>query len=307
MKSYEQALNEIYSKADERLLQINKRRKRTRIILLTFAPICLVLIITLSVGIGLGIGSTSPHVDNDTPNNGVNTDNPSDSGAQGGSAASEDSVLPVVNGAEPSIYPAAWRKMNAVIVKWGELNSQTWSEAYSPYAGGEGEGYTVKYVGVDVEFLKVYSDTMRESLAPDVEKAIGQTTYLLIPEYCLDEIKAGDTALVFLDVIANVITQSPDGASSTAAILLGVRSGDLLAPGQFAAAPIFAVSNGKVSVTDDAYKKDPQNDEYYMEVMNYLRDANECIEKDGTVKTVIFENGADIEELAELFSYVCGQ
>ena len=39
MKSYEQALNEIYSKADEKLLQINKRKQRTRKVLLTIAPI----------------------------------------------------------------------------------------------------------------------------------------------------------------------------------------------------------------------------------------------------------------------------
>ncbi len=307
MKSYEQALNEIYSKADEKLLQINKRKQRTRKVLLTIAPICLVLIIASSAFIGLGIGRKSPHADNDTMNNVSNKDESSENGAQNDPAANEAPFFPDANGAEPSIYPGAWRKMNAVIVKWGEQNDQIRSESYGQYAQNEGESYTVKYVGVDVEFLKVYSDTMRESLAPDVEKAIGQTTYLLIPEYCLDKINAGDAALVFLDVIANVINQGPDGASSTAVPLLGVRCGGLIAPGQFAAAPIFDISDGKVSVTDDAYKKDPQNGEYCMEVMNYLRDANKCMEKDGAVKTVIFENGADIEGLAELFSYVCNK
>ncbi len=299
MKSYEQALNEIYSKADERLSQINKRKKRTKIILLTFAPICLVLAITLSAGIGLGFGSTSPALNNDTSQNGMQQNFIDENPITNADVNHMDNI-------EPSIYPGAWKKMNAVIVKWGERNNQTWSESYGQYARYEGQSYTIEYVGVDVEFLKVYSDTMSESLIPNVEKTIEQTTYLMIPEYCLNEINAGDTALVFLEVIANVINQDSDGIS-TVTHLLGVRLGDGTAPGQFVTAPIFAISNGKVLVTDDAYERDSQNDEYYMGVMNYLCDANEYIQKDSAVKTVIFENGVDVEELADLFSYVCGK
>ena len=311
MKSYEQALNEIYSKANEQLLQMNKRKKRTQMILLSLSPLCLVLTIALSVGIGSSIGNTTPAPNNDTHDNVLNVEDSSVHETQDNFTAndsitskdvSDDEII--YEPFEPSIYPGAWRTMNAAIVRWGEQNDQTWRETT----------YMAEYVGINVEFVKVYSETMSESDVYDVindieenlENAVEQTTYLLIPEYHLNEIKAGDTALVFLDVFENWINQDADG-TETVTHVMGVRLGKRIEPGKFVPAPIFAVSDGKVLVPDYAYEFDPKYGGYYMWVMDYLHEANEYIRKNSDVQLAVFENGVDVEELADYFAYICGE
>ena len=69
----------------------------------------------------------------------------------------------------------------------GRTNEQTWSESYGKYASYDEKAFMVEYVGVNVEFLTVYSETMKESLIPNIENIIEQTTYLMIPKYYIEE------------------------------------------------------------------------------------------------------------------------
>ncbi len=288
MKSYEQALNEIYSKANEQIKKRNLRQKRSMTFIASFAALG-VLVISLSIGIfdrekpPMGPVDETDFGDHEGEDS-VGTQTPNNNGI-------------VVDPYSPSIYPDAWKRMNAVIVKWGEQNEQTWSESV-------GQGRRIEYVGVDVEFITVYSDTMYESLIPSIEETIEQTTYLMIPTYHLNEIKAGERALVFLDRIAEIIYQAPDG-THTHTRLLGVRLGVSIGEDRYVPAPIFLIENETVTVPEDAYYIAPQNDEYSMYIMSHLAKANQYISAGDTGEAVIFQRGIAVKDLETFFAYIC--
>ena len=53
MKSYNQALNEIYSKADEQINKIRQRKQKRKKMLATVVPVCFLMVICLSIGFGI--------------------------------------------------------------------------------------------------------------------------------------------------------------------------------------------------------------------------------------------------------------
>ena len=300
MKSYDQALNEIYQKAQEKTVQIKKRRK----IMLTAIPVCLV--ITLSVGMLFLITPPSVPDNGNHPNEGINNgleDNISKDDPNKNEQVSTPNQD--ITDAEPSIYPGAWKDLNAVLIRWGEMTDATWSETWGGPVQESGI-YKVEYVGVSVEFLEVYSETMTESLIDDIEKTISKTTYLLIPKEALDQIEIGGTSLVFIDrrEIIHRAVQDADGTHyGEYEDILGVRLGEWLSPGEFVPAPIFTVRDGKVEIPESAYLKD-KNQQYYMRVIGHLCRANDYIDKKGETGIAKFENGITVEELGKYFSYI---
>jgi len=301
MKSYEQALNEIYSKAEQQMAEMYERKKRRMVFMLSVVPMCILFVVTASIGIAANKRHHHPIIDASRTDkeNTLKTDSTVSSNVYGGTDASNSGS----EGSEiPSIYPNTWKKINAVIVKWGDQNEQTWSETYGGY---DGKSFVVEYVGVNIELITVYSDTMKESLILDVENIIGQAEYLMIPKHHLDEIRAGDTALVFLEQIARVGDQAVDGTFlGTYTTVLGVKAGNRIDSDQYVPAPIFSIENEKVIVGESAYGINPKNGEYYMSIMTCLEKANDLVRKTGT-EFPIFENGISVEDLGKLFHYIC--
>lgn len=300
MKSYDQALNEIYQKAQEKTIQAKRRRK----MLLTAIPVCLV--ITLSVGIFLLLRPPTIPDNGPQPNEGMNN-GLEDNISKDDPNKNEQVPTPDqdITNAEPGIYPGAWKGLNAVLVKWGEMTDATWWETWGGPVQESGT-YIVEYVGVSVEFLEVYSETMTESLIDDIEKTISKTTYLLIPKEALDQIEVGGTSLVFIDrrEIIHRAVQDADGTHyGEYEDILGVRLGEWLSPGEFVPAPIFTVRDGKVEIPESAYLKD-KNQQYYMRVIQHLCRANDYIDKKGENGIAKFENGITVEELGKYFSYI---
>ena len=301
MKSYNQALNEIYQKAQEKTAQLKRRRK----IMLTVIPICFIL--SLSIGIFFRMSPPTVPDDGSQSDGGMNTRPGNDDSLGDGSNQIEQVPTPDqdITNAEPSIYPGAWKDLNAVLVKWGEMTDATWWETWGGPVQESGT-YIVEYVGVSVEFLEVYSETMTESLIDDIEKTISETTYLLIPKEALDQIVTGGTSLVFIDrqAIIHRAEQDADGTHyGEYEDILGVRLGDWLSPGEFVPAPIFTVRDGKVEIPESAYLKD-KNQQYYMRVIQHLCRANDYIDKKGENGIAKFENGITVEELGKYFSYI---
>ena len=256
--------------------------------------VCLMLAIMLSISIRIHIRET-PSIDNHTPTQESNVAN-QDLAESICKTETTSTILP--------IYPGSWKNMNAVIVKWGEQNGQSWSETYGQYSHYDRKSFKVKYIGINVEFITVYSETMKESLISDIENVIAQTTYLMIPQHHLDEITAGNTALVFLDKLANIITQEPNG-NTNVTTLLGASVGECIAPDTYIPAPIFHIAEDKVIVSEACYQVRPTSGEYYMPVMNAMQEANVYIQKYSPDKTLAFESGLSVENLRCLFSFIC--
>ena len=218
----------------------------------------------------------------------------------------EDLVSGGVGSAEPSIYPHAWKQMDAVIVKWGEQNDETWVESYGKYAHYDEKNFQIECVGVNVEFITVFTETMSESNITDIENIIENTTYLMIPKFYLDEIEAGDTSLVFLQQIARFGDTDPDGKFlGTYTTVLGAMVGDCIAEDKYVPASIFNIEDDKIRVPEQAYEINPENEEYYSPIMNALQEANEYVLKNDSSFSVAVRDGASVEDISELFAIVC--
>ena len=189
-------------------------------------------------------------------------------------------------------YPSVWRNMNAVIVKWGGKAEQTWSESYGSVANGN--YFVINYLGIEVEFIKIFEQTMSETNM-DIGSVIEKTEYLLIPEQCAADIQVGQTALVFLDRIH----------SGNYGIQLGCRLGSYTEQNNFGEAPIFPIEDGALVISSRAYLTYEGKDHYYlMSDMNHLKEANKYIQKEYVGKP-IFENGMLTDTLDEFFDLIC--
>lgn len=313
MKSYDQTLHEIYTKANEQITEMHQRMQKRRKIFATVVPVCFLLVVSLSIGVGMSLEKT-PIVDN--PAAETLHDNLLDNAEHENTVTDQNLVVNnngndvVVSGGasnmEPSIYPSAWKKMNAVILKWGEQNDQTWIENYGKYSHYNEENYSIEYVGVNVEFVTIFSETMSESLINDIEKVIEQTTYLMIPKFYLEEIEIGDTSLVFLQKIAHIADTDAAGKFlGTYTTILGAAVGECLAEDKYVPAPIFKIENDKICVPEQAYETRPENGEYYSYIMNLLQEANEYVHKNESSTSVAFADGASVEDIAKVFAIIC--
>lgn len=280
MKSCDNTTEKNNSKGSEQNAELCQRKKRLLIII---AHMCILPIIMLSIGIGMHIEKT--HSADDPV--------PTQESTLADQTPSENTIETEQScGGFYSLYPGAWKRMNAVIVKWGDQNGQTRND------------FPVDYVGVNVEFIDVFSETMEESYITDIEDIIAQTSYLMVPKHHLDEIKAGNTALVFLDRIATVVSQDAN-LHTTVTILLGIRPGELIAPDTYIPSPIFHIAEDKVIVNEAYYEIRPATGEYYMSEMSHLQKANAYICEHNPDKAVTFENGISVEDLRYLFAFIC--
>ena len=313
MKSYDQTLNEIYNKANKQITEMQQRKQKRRKVFAAVVPVCFLLVVSLSIGVGMGLGKTptadSPVADTLHDNlfyNAESENTITDQNSVVNNSENDVIISDGVNNMEPSIFPSAWKKMNAVIVKWGEQNDQTWVENYGKYSHYNEENYSIECVGVNVEFVTIFSETMSESLINDIEKVIEQTTYLMIPKLYLEEIEVGDTSLVFLQKIAHIADTDAAGKFlGTYTTVLGAMVGDCLAEDKYVPAPIFNIENNKICVPEQAYETRPENGEYYSYIMGLLQEANEYVQKNDSSTSVAFEDGASVEDIAELFAFIC--
>ncbi len=310
MKSYDQTLNEIYTKANNQISKMHQRKQKRIKIVAAFAPLCLLLVVSLSIGVGMNMNKTptncpisdqESHLGNNTDAGIILEPPPVDN-----TTNAEDLVSDGVGSAVPSIFPHAWKKMNAVIVKWGEQNNETWVESYGKYAHYDEKIFQIECVGVNVEFITVFTETMSESNITDIENIIKNTTYLMIPKFYLDEIEAGDTSLVFLQQIARFGDTDPDGKFlGTYTTVLGAMVGDCIAEDKYVPASIFNIEDDKIRVPEQAYEINPENEQYYSHIMNILQEANEYVLKNDSSSSVAFKDGASVEDISELFAIVC--
>ena len=138
MKSYDQTLNEIYTKANNQITEMHQRKQKRIKIVTAFAPLCLLLVVSLSIGVGMNMKKTptndpipgqESHL-GDKTEAGIILENPpvNDTTTADGFVSGDIGIV------EPSIFPHVWKTMNAVIVKWGEQNDETWIENYGKYS-----------------------------------------------------------------------------------------------------------------------------------------------------------------------------
>lgn len=313
MKSYGHAPDDIYAKATEPTLRMRQRKQKRKKAITALGFVCLLLIVLLSIGCGMSlestpiIGSNATELLYDTPLHNTENDNTVTDRNSNNNKNGNEVVMPdVASDLMPSMYPTAWKEMNAVIVKWGEQNDQTWVENYGKYSHYDGKNYSIEYVGVNVEFTIVFTETMSESLIPEIEKTIAKTTYLMIPKFYMKEIETGDTSLVFLQQIARYADITPDGAFlGTYTTILGAKVGDCLAEEKFVPAPIFNIKNGIIHIPEQAYETRSENGEYYSYIVSLLQEANEYVLKKDLSTSMAFKDGATVEEISEFFEFIC--
>ena len=204
----------------------------------------------------------------------------------------------------PSIYPDAWKSMNAVIVKWGKQNGEKWHDSSAYWENGERHSYKVNYIGIDVEIVKIFDATMEQSNYTDFYGNMPNVTSLMLPEQYIEHAREGETSLVFLDLIYALSGQLEDGGYLTTR-RLGVRLGDRIAEGEFSEPPVFAIEDGKLQIPDRAYlTRGGEDGNYYNQKIAYLAEANRHIQKSGA-DMQFFEDGMPAEILDEYFKVIC--
>ena len=120
--------------------------------------------------------------------------------------SSESKVETEIMGDE-SPYAFGWKRMCAVIVKWGTVNDKTFID--SQLGEYDREWTDIEYIGVNVDFVKIFFNTMQDGF--DTLFTIDKATCLLIPEYYLPQINEGDKSLVFLYCFGHTYERSTDG------------------------------------------------------------------------------------------------
>lgn len=213
----------------------------------------------------------------------------------------EETVITVF----PSIYPHAWQSMNAVIVKWGKQNGEKWHDSSAYWENGVSHPYKINYIGVDVELVKVFDETMEQSNYTDFYGNMPNVTSLMLPEQYIEHAREGEMSLVFLDLIYTLSGQLEGGGYLTTR-RLGVRLGDRIAEGEFSEPPIFAIEDGKIQVPDRAYltRSGEDDSNYFTQEIYYLAEANKHIQKSGA-EMQLFEDGMPAEILDEYFKVIC--
>ncbi len=209
---------------------------------------------------------------------------------------------------EPFIEPIysieSFQSMNAVIVKWGKQNKACRKETETYVVDKKPQDQEITYVGVDVEFIKIFDQTMKKSNYTNFLGNISKTDFLMIPEQYLEYAQEGQTSLVFLDLIY-IQGQTSNTGSHVVVRQLGVRLGELISEGEFACPPIFQIENDKILVPEEAYLTEKFNGSYYlMSEMYTLQSANEYVQK-VLGESLRFENGMSTPSLDEYFTLIC--
>ena len=260
-------------------------------------PVCLLLVILLVFGIGRKYSSSNPP-SADGPQETAPSDNRETIPPTTQKPTENDIEILI----DPPPYPGLWQQMNALIVKWGEPNEYSHADTVRP-AYGSDITYTEEYIGVDVEVITLYTETIQGHPVWYAEE-LQEITFLMVPKYHLEEIKAGDTALVFAERLMEFSGQDQYG-TTTVTPTFGPLHGAYLAPDKYVPASIFPIKDNRILVGEDCYERDPQSQDYYMSVMNYMQEANEYIRKHNPETAVTFENSMRVEDFSRLLTYIC--
>ncbi len=204
---------------------------------------------------------------------------------------------------EPSIYPEAWKQLNAVIVKWGESKEpkNDWVEVKS---GTLTEGYSC----VGIEVVHIYEETWSAKGYEKNLESIQNNDFLMIPNDVANELVPGETALVFLSRIQQVAAPPPGSntvMNEDYKMLMGTQD-------SYKIAPIFPIEDEKVTFPEGEvletgyYNDDPDSEPKYtnMYLMGYIMKGNRCIEKNNA-SAPPFTDGMSLEDLGEFFDYLC--
>lgn len=189
-----------------------------------------------------------------------------------------------------SIFPDAWRNMNAILIEWGNRNGEEYSHRYNA-------DLQINYVGIEVKYLKVYTETTAYYFDFDPESP--PFSFIMIPDHCLSQAVPGETSLVFIGQLMGVPLQDGRVMNVPCVYADPLRSGN-----GFIDSPIFAVSEDKITIPNSAYATD-DGGSYLMNVMSLLTKANDYAQKYYVNDPVSFRDGASLQELERLFEYCC--
>ncbi|MCD7783251.1 MAG: hypothetical protein LUI15_05120 [Firmicutes bacterium] len=177
---------------------------------------------------------------------------------------------------EPSIFPHAWRSMNAMIVTFGETDP-SWS-------------YDYIYMSVGVENVEILSATMSESTLFNeeseaeypYEEGASSINHLIFTEEYLDDIVEGETALVFTGGTQSYYYENDDGEWVYENCINISFS-------------IIPIVDGKLVLPDD-----------FSETLTYyFTKGNTFMEKNYPDVDIRFEDGMTVEEFGEFVEYLC--
>ncbi|MCD8055506.1 MAG: hypothetical protein LUE25_02135 [Clostridiales bacterium] len=173
-----------------------------------------------------------------------------------------------------SIFPNAWRSMNAMIVTFGETDP-SWS---------------YDYMSVGVENVEILSATMSESTLFNEESEVeypyeegaSNINHLIFTEEYLDDIVEGETALVFTGGTQSYYYENDDGEWVYENCINISFS-------------IIPIVDGKLVLPDD-----------FSETLTYyFTEGNTFMEKNYPDVDIRFEDGMTVEEFGEFVEYLC--
>ena len=314
MKSYDETLTSIREKAAELVKKQKERKRKAKTVLYSAVPVILVIGVIIAIGTA---GPLNRPDDREPGQTGSLTEGTAPAQTEP-SVVTTDSV--VLSDVEPSIYPQAWRKMNAFLIRWGEPTDATYSESRGLWYGGTMTPLVIDYTGVSVTILKCFESTVEREYDErerfGLGDAIGNFGELYVERELLEQIRPGDTSLVFVKLLASKSRSDPSGAQLTGIDSQGNPAGlfDYLFTPGFTSVPgpefdplfaVFPVVDNKLVIPDKAYVQ-RDNGDWLLYQMSLLQYANRIIELRGLDEIPAFRSGMPVEEIEEFFDYFCG-
>lgn len=306
MKSYEETLNSINKKAAKLFEKRKRQKEKVRIVICSIVPTLLVVWGGIAVGVS-GLMSrynnpviTDANIPSDTTNQ-IQTDN--------------TTIETLGTDSEPSIFPEAWRTMNAFIIQWGEPTDNT----YSDWGGYTGAPLKVNYTSVSVTIIKCFSSTVRNNYDENEQYGYGDSiktfSYLMVPNDLLNEINSGDISLVFIKFLYSKGHTDSDGTPLTAINSQGnyVEVLEYTFTPEFITVPgavfdpiyaVYPVIDNKLRIPDSAYRLREYGN-YYSHQMSLLQYANRLIKLYSLDRVPVFQSGMTVEEIEEFFDFFC--
>lgn len=299
MKTYKEMASELFMRREEYLKK--RAARRGMILKLSVITSCLCL---LTVGVWVGYtlkwSNTPALVD-------INETELTETTDEDYMSHSTSDYNTETNGLEAAYRPAlalALEDCNAVIVKWGAVDYNiTDSEIQSNIYTDIGS-VTINYVAVNVEFIKIFDNTlftMFENQDTQARESITGNGWIYVPEILLDDIHEGECSLLFLKLWYQRYNNDMN-VSYFYRIRISYSEN-----GKYCLPDMFAVKDNIISVPEDAYKLKVFNgieySDYDMYIMNLLQDANRLLTSGG-YEGLIFQDGMTINNLDLYFKNV---
>ncbi len=312
MKSYEETLVSIRKKARELIKKRDEQTKRIKTTLFSVVPAFLVIGVLIAA---VSVGPLNRSNDHNTP---LTTSLP-----DGTNPVQTEEIFVTTDcnvSGEPSIYPDAWRKMNAFLIKWGEPTNDTYGDSIALRDGDKVIPYRIDYTGMPVTILKCFASTVQENYDENekygLSDAIKGFNMLYVQKELLDQIRPGDTSLVFVKLLYSTALTDSDGKQLTEVNSQGNTVGlwDYRFTPAFSSVPgpvydpiyaVFPVIDNKLEIPDSAYRQ-RDNGSYFMYPMSLLQYANTIIERRSLDKVPTFRSGITALEIEVFFDHFCG-